>query len=239
MGQQRGSIRYTRVKLFRPQLNLGQRQRPSQHIRHKFPQPRLHKSRPRLGILLRRSDYAHAQIMGISNKEIRRLKQLLPNLSALHLLLIQNVPPLKVLIQLIHNDMPPAKLLMQNLQRLSTHAQRRVHRRIRGRDHRRHLPHRRRLVRIPHRQTQLGIVGLRQHDGIRPPPRFEHQKELPQQTRRTGVRIELQYQRHGHVDVDPTPISHFIRVQSPAFGPFTYEPDHRQEGLISLFRPAH
>mmetsp|Transcript_50859 Transcript_50859/g.108360 ORF Transcript_50859/g.108360 Transcript_50859/m.108360 type:complete len:321 (-) Transcript_50859:343-1305(-) len=237
--QERGAVGDAGVELLRPQLYLGQGERPAQHVGHELPQSRLDESRPGLRVLLRRSDDTQAQVMRISDEEIGRLEELLPNLPALRLVGIQHVPPLKVLVQLVNDVVAPAELLVEYLQCLSAHAQRRVHGRVRGSDHRRHLPHRRRLVGVPHRQSQLGVVGLREHDGIRPPPALEHQEELSQERRGTRVGVQLEHERHGDVDVHSPPVPHLVRVQSPILGPLSNEADHGEEGLVSLFGAAH
>mmetsp|Transcript_21768 Transcript_21768/g.52633 ORF Transcript_21768/g.52633 Transcript_21768/m.52633 type:complete len:275 (-) Transcript_21768:298-1122(-) len=135
--------------------------------------------------------------------------------------------------------MTPAEFLLQYLQSLTADAERRIHRGIRRRDHRRDLPHRRGLVGIPNGQTELGVVGLREHYRIRPPPRLEDQEELAKEARGTCVGVQLQDERHGHVDVHAPPVSHLVRVESAALGPFTYESDHRQEGLVALIGAFH
>ena len=92
---------------------------------------------------------------------------------------------------------------------------------------------------VPHLQPELGVVRPREHDGVGPPPRLEDEEELPEGDRRTCVGVELQDEGNGHVDVDPAPVSHLVRVESSVLGPLPYQSDDGQERLVPLLGPPH
>lgn len=70
-------------------------------------------------------------------------------------------------------------------------------------------------------------------------PSFEDEKEFPQQACRWSVRIELYTQGDGDVDIDSTPVSHFIGVQPASLRPLTDASNHCQKCLVSFRRASY
>jgi hypothetical protein len=59
---------------------------------------------------------------------------------------------------------------------------------------------------------------------------------LSQERRGTRIGIKLQALRHGHVNVDSTPVAHLVRVQASCLGPFTNTTNDGKEGLVAFGR---